>query len=66
MQTTVIIKGEKIKIVTQKYITRLYVAMYREENPIPKQMALKSKDEKGYHKNVRKQNEWVKEEPTNF
>jgi len=44
--TTTVKKGKnKYAIVTQQYVTGLYVAIYKNNDPIPEQMGLKVDEE---------------------
>jgi hypothetical protein len=52
MITTVICKGKKLKIITQKYEVGLYIAIYFPDNPIPDQMGFQV-EELQFHNDVR-------------
>ncbi len=55
MQTIIPTKDGKDTIITQQYISGLYVAIYKEGNAIPIQISSKLK-EKAFHKKLRKNN----------
>jgi hypothetical protein len=51
--TVFIAKGKKCTILTQQYTSGLYVAVYREGNPIPEQCGVEEKEDE-FHRNLRK------------
>lgn len=53
MSTKLVNDGKTITIITQQYVTGLYVAIYEKGNPIPTQ-ASSQKEEVAYHRWLRK------------
>lgn len=54
MQTVVKTEKNRYKIITQQYLTGLYVAIYRNGEAIPTQLTSHEKEER-YHKKLRKE-----------